>query len=230
MPHWRPARLALPAVKAQIHPCGDHLDAAFDAVAAQQGLHLPAGGHDAGRPAANPPGEGGDHVFAHPHAGGEVVGVVLIHRVVGVYNGHPQAAGDGVGHPEGAELALGVDHVRTPRQQLLKKASVPVNPQAGPGVDPVGADRAHIVNAVRLIRMQTVGQGDHPHLVSLLLQLPLQEQHRRHHAVDDRRVPIRCNQYFHSAPFRKSRLFRCPGRMYPDYSKSPRVKQAYFPG
>ena len=132
------------------------------------------------------------------------MGVVLVYRVIGVYNGHAQAAGDGVGHPEGAELALGMDHVRMPGQQLLQQTPVAVDPQAGPGVDPVGADRAHIVDAVRLVGMQTIGQSDHPHLMSPLLQLPLQEQHRCYHAVNHGRVPIRCNQYFHSAPFPKA--------------------------
>ena len=191
-----PLRRRLP-VGAQIHPGGNHLDGGADVVVPQQQLHLPAGGHDAGGVAADPPGEGGHHIPPHPHAGGEIVGVILIDRVVGVNNRDAQPVGQGVGHPEGAELALGMDHVGPPGHQLPHHAVLLADPQAGAWVNFSGADGTHVVDGAVLIAVQAVGQGHHPHLVAKPLQLPLEEQHGGHHAVDDRRVPVRCNQNFH---------------------------------
>ena len=94
------------------------------------------------------------------------MGIILIDRVVGVDDGHVQVVGQGVGHPEGGELALGVDHVRPPLDQLPYLAAHAVDPQAGSGIDAVGADRAHIVDVALLIGVQGIGQGDHPDLVA----------------------------------------------------------------
>lgn len=55
------------------------------------------------------------------------MGVVLVHRVVGMYDGDIQLSVEGVGHPEGTELTLGVDDVRPPLRQL---------PQYPPGLRP----------------------------------------------------------------------------------------------
>ena len=138
------------------------------------------------------------------------MGIVLIDRVVGVYDGRAQPAGQRVGHPEGAELALGVDHVRPPGHQLVEEAPAAVDLQPRAGIDLVGADGAHVVDVPVLVSMQAVGEGHHPDLVAQLFQLPLQKKHGGHHAVDDRRVPIRCDQNFHISPFRRNGAPRRP--------------------
>ena len=128
------------------------------------------------------------------------MGIILVYGVIGVYNGGSQPVGQAVGHPEGAELALGMDHIGSPADQLPEEAPGPVDPQPGAGINLVGADGPHIIDVSILIAVHRVGQGNHPDLVALPLQLPLQQQDRGDHAVDDRRVPIRCNQYFHISP------------------------------
>ena len=186
---------------AQVHAGGDDLDPAVDAVPAQQLLHFSGRRDDAGRMAADPAGEGGDHIPAHPHTGGEVVGVVLVDRVVGVDDGHAQAVREGGGHPKGAEFALTVDDIRLPGGQFPQQASGAVHLQPRSGVNAAGADRTHVINIAVLIGMYAVGQSDDAHLVAAGLQLAPQHQYGGDNAVDNWLVPVCCNQYFHFASF-----------------------------
>ena len=101
------------------------------------------------------------------------MGIVLVHRMVSMDNGDAQPVGEGVCHPEGTELALGVDHIRPPGDQLMQHTPRPVHPQPGPRVDPVCADGTHVVDRAVFIGMQAVGQRDHTHLVPPRLQLTL---------------------------------------------------------
>ena len=187
----------------------------MDIVIPQQALHLLCGSHDTGGTVADPAGECGDHQLAHSYAGGEIVCIVLVHRVVGVYNRDVQPGGEDIGNPKAAELALGVDDVRPPSGQLPHHAPGPVHPQPRPGVDFAGADRAHIVDGTFLVGVDAVGEGDDPHIVSPLLQLPLEEEHRGHHAVDHRGIPVRSNEYFHKIPVSSFRWDRAALRPLP---------------
>ena len=128
------------------------------------------------------------------------MGIILIDRVVGMDDGHVQVVGQGIGHPERGKLALRMDHVGMPGDQLPRQTAGAVDPQPGPGIDAVGADGTHIVDAAVLVRMNRGGQRDHPDLVSPGLQLPLEQQHAGYHAVDDRSIPVCCNQNLHMIP------------------------------
>ena len=135
------------------------------------------------------------------------MGIILINRVVGVDDGRVQMVGQGVGHPECGKLALGVDYVRPPVEQLTEQAPGAVDPQAGARIDAVRADGTHVIDIAVFIRVHGVGQSDHPDLMAPGLQLALEQQHGGHHAVDDWSIPVRCYQNLHMTPSETSFFF-----------------------
>ena len=143
--------------RAQVHAGGDDLDPAVNAVPPQQLFHLLGGRNNARRMPADPAGKGSHHIPPHPAAEVQVVGVILVHRVVGMDNRRPQPVGQGRRHPERAELTLTVDYIRLPVRQLPEQASGPVHFQTRAGVNPVRADGTHVVDIAVLIGVHTVG-------------------------------------------------------------------------
>ena len=171
----------------------------------QQPADLAGGGDHAVRLPPHPAGEGRHRAPPPPDAGGEVVGVVLIYRVIGVDQGDVQLLGDAPGQEKGAELALGVDHIRSPLHQLPHPAARQRRAEPGAGVDTAGIDGAHGRDAVCRPGAEVLRQRQHPDLMAPALQLPLQVFHRGHHSVHRGGVPIGGDQDLHRRLL--SRLF-----------------------
>ena len=198
-PQNRPAHgiallLEAPQVDARRH----HEDRAANAIALQQSPHLAGGGDHAVHLGSYPAGESRHRTSAPPDAGGEVVGVVLIHRVVGVDQGDIQLLRDAAGQEKGAELTLGVDHIRPPVHQLPYPAARHGGAEAGAGIDPSGVYGADGGDAVPGPGVERLGQRQDPDLMAPALQLPLQVFHRGDHTVYRRRIPICGNQDLHN--------------------------------
>ena len=118
------------------------------------------------------------------------MGIVLIYRMVGVNQGDVQFLRDAAGQEEGAEFALGVDHVWTPCDQLPHPFSGQGRAQAGAGIYQAGGNGAEIGHAVLLPGAAALGEGQHPDLVAPPLQLSPKIFHRRDHPVDGGAVPV----------------------------------------
>ena len=102
----------------QVNAGGRHEDGLLNAVALEQQPHLPRGGNEAVGVGGGPAGEDGGGLLAEVDAGGEIVRIVLVDRVIGVHQGDVQLLGYAPGQEKGGELALGVHHVRAPFHDL----------------------------------------------------------------------------------------------------------------
>ena len=138
------------------------------------------------------------------------MGVILIHRVVGMDQGDVQLLGDAAGQEEGGELTLGVDHVRMPVNQLANPLSGQGRAQTGTGVHKARGNGAEIRHAVLFPGAAALGEGQHPDLVAPPLQLSPKIFHRRDHPVDGGAVPVGGNKNFHA----RSLSSRCSNHLY----------------
>ena len=189
-----------PLEVAEVYARGHHEDGLLHAVALEEHPDLPRGGDKAVRMGGGPAGEDGGGLLSEADVGGEIVGIVLVHRVVGVDQGNVQFLGDAPGQEEGGELALGVDHVGPPLHDLPDPFPRQGGPQPGPGVDQPRRHGAQAGHAVLPAGMTVLGEGQHPDLVAPGLQLPAEILHRGDHAVHRGKVPVGCNQNFHVRP------------------------------
>ena len=105
---------------------------------------------------------------------------------------------DAAGQEKGAELTLGVDHIRPPVHQLPYPAARHGGAEAGAGIDPSGVYGADGGDAVPGPGVERLGQRQDPDLMAPALQLPLQVFHRGDHTVYRRRIPICGNQDLHN--------------------------------
>ena len=147
-----------------------------------------------------PAGEDGGGLLSKADVGGEIVGIVFVHRVVGVDQGNVQFLGDAPGQEEGGKLALGVDHVGAPLHKLPDPLPRQGRAQPGPRVNEPCRHGAQIRYAVPLIGPAVLGEGEHPDLMAPGLQLPAEILHRGDDAVHRGDVPVGCNQDFHGRP------------------------------
>lgn len=100
-----------------------------------------------------------------PDIGREVVRKVLVYRVVGVDQRTAAFMSDALGKGEGGELALAVNDVRLPVDQLLHERIVQPCPKTRIGVDHADADRAnkksHFLSGKSADRWTASGFGHH---------------------------------------------------------------------
>ena len=187
-----------PLEAAQVDAAGHHEHRRPHTVALEQRPHLAGGSDHAVRAGRHPPGQRRNRPPPQPDAGGKVVGIILIHRMIGVDQRHVQLLSDPPGQEERGELTLGMDHVRSPLHQLPDPTARQGRPQPDAGIHQPrrhGPDPGHTVLHGGV---QVLGEGQHPDLVSPQLQFPPQIQYGGHHPVHRRAVPIGCNQNLHS--------------------------------
>ena len=182
----------------QVDTAGNHQHRTIYAVAQQQMPHLAGGGNDAVGLADDPAAEGRRRPAAPADAGGEVVGIVLIHRVISVDQRYVQLLGNAPGQEEGGELTLGVDHIRAPLHQFPHPAARQGSPQPGTGVDTARSNGAQAGDPRYRLRPQIRRQGQYPYLMAQGLQLPPQIVHGSNHTVYCRRVPVCGDENFHN--------------------------------
>ena len=162
------------------------------AVAGQQPLDFPGRRNDGVAGAADAAGEQFRQAAAHPAAGGKVVGVILVHGVVGMNQRGTGGFGQLPGRGKGAELALGVDHVGFPGGQGVQGTVQGGGAQPGAGVDQPRIQRTQAGHAVLGIGVAAARQRQHPHLVAAGLQFGAQCHRGSDHPVDGGGPGIRC--------------------------------------
>lgn len=122
-----------PGETAQVDACGDHVDGAVHLIPLQQTAHLDGRGDDAGGLIHHPPGKDGHSLAAPAAAGGEVMGIVFVHGMVGVDHGGAGEGGELPGDEECGKFTLGVDDIGSPRCQFLQKLRTGSGAQPAPG-------------------------------------------------------------------------------------------------
>ena len=105
------------------------------------------------------------------------MGVVLVDRVIGVDDGGAGVLADLAGQQERGKFALCVDHVGLPADQRLHLTAGQRRAQPRAGIDQPGAHGADIGHIALHMGVQIGREGQHPDLVALRLQLPLEIEH-----------------------------------------------------
>lgn len=123
---------------------------------------------------------------------------VLVHRVVGVEERCLALAGDALGEEEGGELALAVHDVWSPADEVAKVAMRERHLQPCVGVDEVCADRAEVADVALAVGVELAGEREDAHLVPQRLKALGESEDGGDDAVNDRLVPIGCEEYPHS--------------------------------
>ena len=184
----------------QRNAAGDHVDGGVQAVALQGVLHLLGGSHQSIHVAQALPGQELRQKISHPLAGDKIGGqILLVQGVIGMYQGRAGDPGDPLRELEAEKFALAVDDVRLPVDDLLDQLitvggghpQVRVHCPQGHGTD--------VIHRAVFMRMKGVGNGEDPHIVSLLGQFVKEILHTGDHAVGGGGVQIRGDQHFQSA-------------------------------
>ena len=146
-----------------------------------------------------------------PDIGREVVRKVLVYRVVGVDQRTAALMSDALGKGEGGELALAVNDVRLPVDQLLHERIVQPCPKTRIGVDHADADRANKSHIFFPVRVQIVGQRQDSDIMPRPAQPLLQIGHGGDDPVNDWLVSVGSDQNLHSnllpAPLSGANIF-----------------------
>ena len=122
----------------QVQPRGDDTHRAVHAVARQQAADLGRGSDDCVAVGADHAGEQRRHLAPHAAAGGKVVGVIFVHRVIGVDKRCARSVRNPACRGKSAELALRVDNIRVPVDQITDGTIQCRGAHPGSGVDQPG--------------------------------------------------------------------------------------------
>ena len=148
----------------QVYAGGDDVHLAPDAVAQQQAADFLRGSDHAVGPVGDPAGKQSHRLVPPLLNGGKIVGVVLIDRVIGMYQRDIQLLGNFSGQKEGAEFALGVNYVRAPAQQIPHIPAAQSSSQPRTGVNQPGTEGSDVGDALPAAGEGGLRQRQHPHL------------------------------------------------------------------
>ena len=167
----------------QADAAGNNTDRAVNAIAVEGVLHLLGGSHHSFHFFQPLPGQHPYQHIAHPLAGHQVAHILLVKRMVGMYDGRTGEPGDPGGELEAEELALAVNHIRPPVDKLLDQLMVECGGHPHIGIHHSQGQGTDIIHRAVLVGMHVIGKGQNTHVVALGLQFAEQVLHRGNHAV-----------------------------------------------
>ena len=172
--------------------CGNHLHGPVHPIARQQTGHLLRRHNHPVRPFQNKAGKKCGRLLSPGLPRAEIMGIILINRVVGMHDGNPEPLSDPLRDQKAAELALGMNQIRPPGKDFSQP---PAGWERCPGarINPGSIYGWQVIHIPFPIRISLPGKRHHPHLTAQPFQLLLQRDHAGHHSVDYRFIPVGCN-------------------------------------
>ena len=149
----------------------------IDPVRLQQPAHF-FGGDDYGvHPFCNAPGKALCHGPPNAHAGGKIMRIVLVNRVIGMNERDFASPCDQTRNPEGVELALTVDDIRVPADQFTQNFPGAETADPDARIEPSRAKRTDADDSSLCIAVNGFGQRQNLDLMAALLQSVNQRKH-----------------------------------------------------
>ena len=186
----------------QGNAAGHHMDGVADTVILQHPFHLLRRCHDGLRFPQPQLGEDPHKEGADALAGENIGDILLVKRVIGMNDGRARLLGNIARKLVAEILALAVDHIRLPADQLFDIAMAVGDGHPHIRIDHPQRNGFDVINVAIPMTAELFGDRQYPHLMPLLFQLLHQIPHRGHHTVGAGGIQVRGNQHFHGiAPF-----------------------------